>query len=98
MRAPFAIALLAVSAHVAAADSAPSKPAPEAKPAVCREAIVNPVSRYAECVDPPGAPVAQVPDTAAPPCPPVPPHSAGFGIRSRCIPDKNAPTADQPAP
>ncbi len=61
MRVPFMACLTlmgaAISGHSAVALSGE---APEAKPAaaaVCKEAIVNPVSGYAECVIPLGAPV-----------------------------------------
>ena len=38
---------------------APSAPPPAT--ALCKEAVVNPVSGFAECVDPRGAPVAPPP-------------------------------------
>lgn len=59
---------------------------PAAKPVQCKTAVVNPVSRHAECVDPPGAPVAQPPADAAPPCPSHPHASGAFNIESRCTP------------
>jgi len=51
--------LTAASAQ-APAPAAPS-PTPAAATAVCKEAVVSPVSGFAECVDPRGAPVAPAP-------------------------------------
>lgn len=55
-------AALAASAALAAEPSGGSpQAAPAAPQAQCREALVNPVSGHAECVDPPGAPVEPPP-------------------------------------
>jgi hypothetical protein len=51
-----------VTANVSATETA-SVPAPDKPPAhaLCEEAVVSPVSGYAECVKPRGAPVAPAP-------------------------------------
>ena len=80
-----AIALLfSLQSWAAGPPAADSQPA--AKPVHCRTAVVNPVSRHAECVDPPGAPVAEPPNSASPPCPSHPHASGPFNIESRCTP------------
>jgi hypothetical protein len=57
----------AISGSAGAALSSETSEARASAPAVlCKEAVVNPVSGYAECVRPPGAPVAP-----PPPRPPV---------------------------
>jgi hypothetical protein len=65
-------AALGVCSRAAIAADAPinartGKPAPAA---ICHEAVVSPVSGYAECVKPRGAPVA--PPPRRPDAPPVP--------------------------
>ncbi|HEY3730018.1 MAG TPA: hypothetical protein VGL28_02025 [Steroidobacteraceae bacterium] len=52
----------AVTANVSATESA-AAPAPDKSPAhaVCEQAVVSPVSGFAECVKPRGAPVAPAP-------------------------------------
>jgi hypothetical protein len=61
------IAMLSVWSLAAAAADAPGPNAPagnsgtQPPAAKCREAIVNPVSGFAECVKPRGAPVAPPP-------------------------------------
>jgi hypothetical protein len=57
---------VAISRYSAAALSNESPEVKPSVPAICEEAVVNPVSGYAECVRPRGAPVAP-----APPRPPV---------------------------
>jgi hypothetical protein len=55
LRATVGVLWLAVAAaETSSADTAAPSPAP----AKCREALVNPVSGFAECVKPRGAPVA----------------------------------------
>jgi hypothetical protein len=53
----------AISGHSALSSESPEAKAPAA--AVCKEAIVNPVSGYAECVSPLGAPVDPPPPRPA---------------------------------
>jgi Protein of unknown function (DUF2380) len=57
---------VAISRHSAAALSNETPEVKPSVPALCEEAVVNPVSGYAECVHPLGAPV-----DPAPPRPPV---------------------------
>jgi hypothetical protein len=75
LKAPLLAALIAVSLgafRLAAADP-PAASAPPAPPAAvrtpvaptCLEAIVSPVSGFAECVNPRGAPVAAPPPRPA---------------------------------
>jgi len=52
---------LLADAAVALSDDAPATAVAADSPAPCKEAVVNPVSGYAECVRPPGAPVAPPP-------------------------------------
>jgi len=66
------------------AGDAPAKPA--TKHPACREAVINPVTRYAECVNPLGAPVAQIPQDVAPPCDEHAPSNGAYSMHSRCTP------------
>lgn len=78
----------------ALAGDAPAQPATQ-HPA-CREAVINPVTRYAECVDPPGAPVAQIPQDVAPPCDAHAPSNGAFSMHSRCTPRHSAEEESKP--
>jgi hypothetical protein len=49
------------SAQAPGAVTPPPAPEAAAEKAVCKEAVVSPVSGFAECVDPRGAPVAPAP-------------------------------------
>jgi hypothetical protein len=64
----FVVSILAGGSQ--AADQAPSQaqPRPEAPP-TCEEAMVSPVSGYAECVNPRGAPVDAAPPRPQPTVP-----------------------------
>jgi hypothetical protein len=61
----YSLAAIAADAPVNASTGAQSAPA-----AICQEAVVSPVSGYAECVKPRGAPVA--PPPKRPDAPPAP--------------------------
>lgn len=60
-------AIVAMPAFAAAA--APAATTADAKAPQCKTAIVNPISGYAECVDPMGAPVAPPPPRPPQRCP-----------------------------
>jgi Protein of unknown function (DUF2380) len=57
--------MIAGCAWAAMALGIPGLAAPSDTPALCKLAIVSPVSGYAECVDPPGAPVDPPPPRPA---------------------------------
>ncbi len=59
------------SGHDSRPDQAPGTAA------VCLEAVVSPVSGFAECVNPRGAPVAPPPPRPQPPCDAADGHCAG---------------------
>jgi len=56
----FVLTMLAGALRAADGPPSPTPPQPE-PPATCKEAVVSPVSGYAECVDPRGAPVDPAP-------------------------------------
>lgn len=66
---------LAAAAPAAATSADHAKVAPQ-----CKTAIVNPISGYAECVDPMGAPVA--------PPPPRPPQRCPKDLHGMVTPDE----------
>jgi hypothetical protein len=73
---PYMTALLLAGTLASAGAPAPSSPAetaetarPPPASAQCKEAVVSPVSGYAECVDPRGAPVAPPPKRPDAPAP-----------------------------
>lgn len=61
------VALWLPAAHAENADTPAKQAAPAAK---CLEAVVNPVTGYAVCVNPHGAPVEQPSASALQPCKP----------------------------
>jgi hypothetical protein len=74
-RSPYVVTVLVACslASAAAPTPAPSLPAETAAPppasVQCKEAVVSPVSGFAECVDPRGAPVAPPPKRPDAPAP-----------------------------
>jgi len=65
------------AAQAFAGDPPPSAEPEKTVPAKCEEALVSPVSGYAVCVKPPGAPVDPPPprpDAGQPPAPSPPPR------------------------
>lgn len=73
MRRYCCVVLLGLALGAAADPPPPAEPAKTAPPK-CEEALVSPVSGYAVCVKPPGAPVDPPPPRPQPPPEPPPPR------------------------
>ncbi len=71
---------LGLPAAALSAEQATQSAEQPATPAKCLEAVVNPVTGFAFCVNPRGAPVAPPPVSALQPCKPRPQDSEAWAV------------------